>query len=74
MTNHTLLWLQWAHSPAEGVWCGQVWFYYLGKIGSAELGRLYQIHYKLLIAVVYRAGNVTRVSASYVTLDSNDTC
>lgn len=37
MTNHTLLWLQWAPSPAEGVWCGQVWFYYLGKIGSAEL-------------------------------------
>lgn len=73
MTNHTLLWLQWAHSPAEGVWCGQVWFYYLGKIGSAELGWLYQIYYKLLI-VVYRAGNVTRVSASYVTLDSNDMC
>lgn len=40
---------------------------------SAELGVLYQIHYELLIAVVYRAGNVTR-SVSYVTLDSNGTC
>lgn len=41
IANHRILWLQWAHSPAEGVWCGQVWFYYLGKTGSAELGWLF---------------------------------
>lgn len=39
-------------------------FSYLGKIGSAGLGWLYQVHYKLLIAVVYRAGNVARVCVS----------
>lgn len=64
MTNHTLLWQQWAHSLAEGMWGGQVWFYYLGKIVPAQLGWLYQIHYKLLIAAVYRAANVTSVCKS----------